>query len=166
MRVAPHWEEGTDHKGATYTGGVLTIPGNSGGKTISFTVAGNGLSDYVITYQAANDTGIGWAYSQTWAYDVGNGFTSAGITQLGSLPGDGQFRDYTLDLSGITALADVQGPVTFRNTFGTFFGFTAPLRFDNITVEAVPEPSQILVLVGGMILLGLVEWRRRRRRRG
>jgi hypothetical protein len=151
----------TSGTGATESLRYVKSSGNNIPATvITFSVTGSGLSDFVITYAAYEDGPGGQYATQNWEYRVDGGAWQPGPT-VGNLDTT-TWTLHTADFSTITAIND-QATVGFRFT-ATASHKDISLNFDNFQINAVPEPSQVIALAGGLGLLGIVEWRRRRRR--
>jgi hypothetical protein len=119
-----------------------------------FTLDATAYSGVVVSY-ALNRSGTG-PTANDFQYSTDGGST---FTDFASLTSPASFNVYTNDLTGVTAI-NGDSTVVFR-IYGT--GATSgagTMRIDNLTIDAVPEPSTV-VLVGAGVL-GMVAMRRRR----
>lgn len=112
--------------------------------TLTLHISGTGLSGFVLTYASESTA----ANTQSWAYSINNSsyttFTSPSVgTSWGTV---------TVDFSSITSLNGAAN-VYFRDTITAASG---TVGFDNIAINAVPEPvSMALAVFGGVAGLGL-----------
>ena len=167
--------------GLTTTNGAVTFPDRSPGKAFqmgsvgaggqSFTLAlsGIGLSAFQLSYEAVSDRfsffifSFSTSYSQVWSWSTDNlTYSSDGVAQPGEITSGGGYGTSTVNFSGVTALNGAP-TIYLRNSIGT--GGTTNLRFDNLSVEAVPEPQGIMAVFLGVALLGFVVRRKLRNRR-
>ena len=109
------------------TGGVLDIH-----------VAGSGLADFVVTYDAKSAgtlTDIRWDYSNDGVI----------WTTLTTRPVTASFASYSVDFSSVAA---IEGAANVYLTI-TPVGLGQTVNFDNIEVSAVPEPINVALVVFG-----------------
>ncbi|MEM6280342.1 MAG: PEP-CTERM sorting domain-containing protein, partial [Verrucomicrobiota bacterium] len=107
---------------------------------------------FIFTFQTSFD--------QVWSWSTDNiTYSSTGVTQPGPLTSTGGYDSYFVSFAGISAI-EGSSTVFLRNDIQPVFGGTTALRFDNLSVTAVPEPSTfLLAATGGMILF---LWKRHR----
>jgi hypothetical protein len=127
---------------------LALIGSDNNGDSIVIQVGGLGLSDFVITY-ATRRTSTGFT-THTWAYST----DGINYTDFGSVgfTADSVFELKTVDMSSISAL-DNQATVFFRDTLSGATSTSGNNRFDNIAVEAVPEPTTVAL---GIFAFGLL----------
>ena len=116
--------------------------------------SGGSLSDFIITYAARTDNGSG---NTTMRMLHGSGaptginFSSAGVVQASSVTGNTWVSEKA-DFTGVTGVDNLTAGSTiyFEATLnGTYTEF-----FDNMVVQAVPEPvTQALVIFASLALL-------------
>lgn len=136
------------------SGGALSIVGSgNNGASFLITVSTAGYEDVVLTY-ATRGTSSGFS-THTWAYSTdGTVFTDATtITGRTST----SFTTQTVDLSAITAV-DNLSTLWFRVTLSGASASNGNNRFDNIQINAVPEPT--VAVLGGLGFLALLRRRR------
>lgn len=140
-------------------GGSLSPQGGGGspqinnGMSIILEVDTTGFTDIAVSWaQRGTSTGFD---SRQFDYSL-DALTWINVgTDLGALSSSWELASY--DLTGTTAVED-QATVYFRIVLDGATGTSGNNRFDNITVEGVPEPS--VALLGGLGLLGLLRRRR------
>lgn len=146
----------------TYQGGT---PGESNENHVSIQrnydindYVGTGPSDYVPSFDMEDGQ---WAYARVVLED---GLISVWLNQTGFTFGAGDLLIDGLDLGDV----DLSGNGRF-DPFTGYFGFTAgsgglndQVIIDDFTLQIVPEPSSLLLLVLGALGLSVVRWRRRR----
>lgn len=155
--------------GLTTTGGTVSFPvrgagralqlaGSSSPQSLTLALSGTGLSDFQVRYEAVSSVfafifAFNTSFGQTWSWSTDNvTYSSAGITaQPGPITSAGGYEEYSVDFSGVSQL-NGSSSVFLRNEIQPVFGGTTNLRFDNLSVSAVPEPSGIFTLLFGLAL--------------
>lgn len=135
--------------------------------TLELKVLSSGGTDFAINYLAgatAGPPGQSEKVSQTWTWwdAAANGGLGAWADPLAPTPllqAGAPLTATTVSFGGLNVAPDAGGYVTFRLEAGSSHKDIA-FSFDSFQV--VPEPSQALVVAGGLGLLGLAEWGRRR----
>jgi hypothetical protein len=118
---------------------------NGSSFTLTLQVSGTGLSGFVVTYASGDNSVPG--YTQTWSYSIdGTTFTSLPTTINAANTTTFNGTAYTADFSAITALNGAAN-VYFRDTIA--LGNNDQVRFDNIAINAVPEPVNVALGVFG-----------------
>jgi hypothetical protein len=157
----------TAYDGTTWLGdNDYSLPGRSlvwndavSNLSLSLNFDATGLEDISIRF-AVRSAGSGAITSFTdLTYDLGDGAgaVSTGLT-LDSFDGDGNFNEWTIDLSSIAAIEN-QSDVTLTWSIPTFTD--ASFRIDNLQLTAIPEPSSAALLMGLSVGALLVSRRRR-----
>ena len=137
----------------TAPGGAMSIlnPSRSPVLATSFVLqfSQGGMADFILTY----DYNMGNAsYSQQWQWSI-NGTTFNTFTTVTSATTGWQTA--TVDFSSVTAL---EGPgvtsIWIRNNITTANNANHSIAFDNIQINAVPEPTTIAASIfGGVFAL-------------
>lgn len=157
---------------ANGTGRALQMAGTGGSQFFTLALSGTGLSDFEVKYEGVSGPLIfiifafNSSIAQTWSWSTDNvTFSSAGVTaQPGPLTTSGGFDDYLVDFSGVSSIEDA--PLIYlRNDLTAGFLGTPDLTFDNLTVNAVPEPSGVVTLLFGLAALVFLARRRLKLRR-
>lgn len=119
-----------------------------------FTLDATAASGVVVSY-ALNRSGTGPSTNDfQYSTDGGSSFTD-----FASFASPAAFNVYTNDLTAVTAI-NGDSTVVFRiYGLGATSG-AGTMRIDNLTIDAVPEPSTVLLV--GMGVLGMLALRRRR----
>ncbi|MEM7601112.1 MAG: PEP-CTERM sorting domain-containing protein [Verrucomicrobiota bacterium] len=156
--------------GLTTTGGTVSFPTRGGGNALhlggstdpqSFTIelSGTGLSDFQINYEGVSDVFVFFftfqtSFEQSWSWSTDNvNFSTAGITtQPGPITSTGGYDSFLVDLAGVSAIENAPS-VFLRNDIQPVLGGTTSLRFDNLSVTAVPEPSGLIAMLLGLVIL-------------
>ncbi|CAN5593229.1 hypothetical protein BH09VER1_BH09VER1_41300 [soil metagenome] len=127
--------------------------GNIINKTFSFTFDMTNLNTLTLSYASQVSAGNVAANSTLWEYST-NGTS---WTTIQSVVATASYAVYTLNpvtaLDGV-ATAYVRGTISAASSGGT-------VRFDNIQLNAIPEPASSALALGG---LGMMTWMLRRRR--
>lgn len=134
--------------------------------TITLNIGGSGLSGFIINYDVLANDPSGTPLDQTWSWSIdGVNFFTTGFSQPAQVPFSVSGLDWTaqtVDFSGVTTL-NGETTVYFMNTLTTVTGLeTVPSAagFDNINIEAVPEPVNVALIVFGLSLGGFGVGRR------
>jgi hypothetical protein len=137
------------------TGGAAGFTNN--GMSIVFQVSTVGFTDITVSW-AQRGTATGFA-SRQFDYSTDGSTWTNFATDSGALSATWVTESY--DLSSVDSIEE-QGSVYFRIVLDGATGTSGNNRFDNLTVQAVPEPTA--VLLGSLGLLGILRRRRRVRR--
>jgi len=160
--------------GFSTTGGAVSFPPRGGGRALqmaastnqSYTLAlsGTGLSDFQVTYEGLSTPLFIFNISQaqTWSWSTDNvTYSSAGVSQTGALTAGG-YSSYSVDFSGVSAIEGAPS-VYLRNEIQSgVFGINTNLRFDNVSVSAVPEPSGVMAVMIAIIGIAFLIKKRRK----
>lgn len=151
----------TDFEGKTWLGsGNSSTPGhssvwNSGtGNSFSTTFSTVGLTDVTLRMAVRSAGGGPPTSFSSFTYDIGGGEVATG-GPTGSFTNS--FTEYAANLSGISAI-NGKSSVTLKWTFADLPSNTS-FRVDNLQVNAVPEPSALLLSLGGLAAALLVRRR-------
>ena len=144
-------QDPVSNPGATFD---LTYAGNVGGliRTVTLKFSGTGLQDFNVSYAGVRSAGsAAQSVSQLWEYstDSGANWSSAGITQLGNLPG--AFAVQAVDLTSISAIEGA-GSVWLRLT-ATSSHKNNDFQLDNFQVSTVPEPVNVALALFGLFVV-------------
>lgn len=148
---------------------------NSGTAGVQFAVSTVGLTDITVNFDTRHSNSSSRFVQFQYSLD-GTTFTSAGLLNSGifeaTTGGDTWYNNRTADLTGIAgannnanfafrmvAVFDPNNPTQYTGTTtGTAYAASGTLRYDMVTVNAVPAPGAVALLG----LAGLVGSRRRR----
>jgi hypothetical protein len=119
-----------------------------------FTLDATADSGVVVSY-ALNRSGTGPSTNE-FQYSTDGGST---FTLFADYASPAAFNVYTNDLTGVTAI-NGDSTVVFRIYGLGATGGAGTMRIDNLTIDAVPEPSTMLLV--GVGVLGMFAIRRRR----
>jgi hypothetical protein len=132
--------------------GKLNTLGNS---TFAFSITANAsqaLTSLTFDFISTKNTVTG---TLSWTYKIGTGGT---VTSLGSVNLTGTaWTPETLNLSSIPSLSNGQQVffvATLSNVNGGNSGNDSEIGFDNVTINAVPEPITYALAAFGLIFVG------------
>jgi hypothetical protein len=132
----------------TTPGSAMSLP-NPDKATYSFVLAisRNNLTDFVVSY--AYNAGAS-THSQQWAWSTdGVTYTSFG----GVITGQTGWQTATVDFSSVTAIESVAN-IWFRDSITSGNSGNNPIAFDNIQINAVPEPTTWAMIGFSVIFVG------------
>ena len=141
---------------------MATTSGSPDNAVLTLSLSGTGLSSFILTYASADNVAnpASSKYTQTWAYSInGSAFTNFATINATNT----SFTVYQVDFSSVASLNGAAS-VSFRNTINWEGDNNASVWFDNIAINAVPEPINLALAAFGVCGGGMVIGRRVLRR--